>query len=72
MNKTTILNNTSNYHEEFIASLKKPKAANLYLGIAMEEYHQDGDVEALLIALRNIAASFYIRPRTITQLITWR
>lgn len=38
-----------------ISSLKKPKEANLYLRIAMEEFQEDGDTEALLIALRNIA-----------------
>ncbi|OGT35198.1 MAG: putative addiction module antidote protein [Gammaproteobacteria bacterium RIFCSPHIGHO2_12_FULL_37_14] len=55
MSKTKILKNTKSYHEELIKSLRKPKEANLYLRIAMEEYHEDGDVEALLVALRNIA-----------------
>jgi probable addiction module antidote protein len=55
MSKTKILKNTANYHHELIESLRKPKEADLYLRIAMEEYHEDGDVEALLVALRNIA-----------------
>lgn len=55
MSKTKILKNTSSYHEELIQSLRKPKEADLYLHIAMEEYHEDGNAEALLIALRNIA-----------------
>ncbi len=55
MNKKKILKNTISYHEELIESLKNPKEANLYLNIAMEEYHEDGDSEALLVALRNIA-----------------
>lgn len=55
MSKTKILKNTASYHEELIESLKKPKAADLYLKIAMEEYHEDADAEALLVALRNIA-----------------
>ena len=54
MSKTKILKNTTSYHDQLIESLKKPKEANLYLRIAMEEYHDDGDVEALLVALRNI------------------
>ena len=55
MSKDKIIKNTTSYHDELIASLKKPQEADLYLRIAMEEYHEDGDVEALLIALRNIA-----------------
>lgn len=55
MSKTKILRNTKSYHDELIKSLKKPKEADLYLRIAMEEYHEDGDAEALLVALCNIA-----------------
>ena len=55
MSKAKIIKNTASYHDELIESLKNPKEADLYLLIAMEEYHEDGDVEALLIALRNIA-----------------
>lgn len=47
--------NTSSYHDELIGSLKNSKEADLYLRIAMEEYQEDGDTEALLVALRNIA-----------------
>jgi probable addiction module antidote protein len=43
------------YHDELIESLKKPKEADLYLRVAMEEYQEDGDTEVLLVALRNIA-----------------
>lgn len=55
MSKAKILKYTASYHDELIESLKKPKEANVYLRIAMEEYHEDGDIEALLVALRNIA-----------------
>src|SRR6185437_6510716 len=55
MRKNKIFKNTADYHEECISSLKNPKEADLYLCIAMEEYHEDGDIEALLVALRNIA-----------------
>lgn len=54
MSKLKLLKNTTNYHDEFIESLKKPKEADLYLRIAMEEYQEDGDAEVLLLALRNI------------------
>jgi probable addiction module antidote protein len=55
MSKAKILKNTASYHDELIESLKKTKEADLYLRLAMEEYHEDGDTEALLVALRNIA-----------------
>lgn len=54
MTKSKIINNTTSYHDELIESLKKPKEANVYLRLAMEEYQDDGNVEALLVALRNI------------------
>src|SRR5690606_6727096 len=37
------------------ASLKNPEEANLYLRMAMETYHEDRELEPLLLALRNIA-----------------
>jgi probable addiction module antidote protein len=55
MNKSKITENTSSYHDEFIKSLTNPQEADFYLRIAMEEYHEEGDIEALLIALRNIS-----------------
>lgn len=54
MNKKSILKNTSSYHDSFIETLKNPEEANLYLRVAMEEYYEDGDNDALLLALRNI------------------
>lgn len=57
MNKITILKNTENYHDEFISSLKNPEEAYGYLQIAIEEYQEDNDAEALLVALRNVAAA---------------
>jgi len=54
MSKVKIMQNTVSYHDDLITSLKKPKQGELYLSIAMEEYQEDGDAEALLIALRNI------------------
>ena len=49
MNKNKIIKNTSSYHDEFIQSLKDAKEANSYLKLAMEEYHEDGDYDALLL-----------------------
>lgn len=54
MNKENLIDNTSDYHEELIESLKSPEEAYLYLRVAIDEYNEDGDVDALLVALRNI------------------
>lgn len=54
MSKAKVLKNTASYHDELIELLKNPKEANLYLRIAMEEFQEDGNTEALLVALRNI------------------
>ena len=55
MNKEHILKNTASYHDEFVESLKNPEEAFGYLQVAIEEYQEDGDSEALLVALRNVA-----------------
>jgi len=55
MSKLKIKSNTSSYHDDLISFLKTPKEADLYLQIAIEEYHEEGDTDALLLALRNIA-----------------
>jgi len=57
MNKEKLLEITADYHDQFIDSLKNPEEAYGYLQVAMEEYQEDNDADALLIALRNIAAA---------------
>ena len=52
MNKEHILKNTESYHDDLIQSLKDPDEAFGYLQIAMEEYQEDNDAEALLLTLR--------------------
>jgi probable addiction module antidote protein len=49
-----ILRHTSDYQEQLIKSLKDRKEAAVYLQVALDEYQQDGNIQALLIALRNI------------------
>jgi len=55
MSRKSILEHTSSYHDKLIESLKNPEDANEYLRVAMDEYHGDGDRDAFLLALRNIA-----------------
>ncbi len=39
------------YH---IEKLRDPEEARVYLDVALEEYQQDGDTEAFLLALRDV------------------
>lgn len=55
MDKKHIIDNTVSYQDEFIETLKNPEEAFGYLQIAMEEYQEDNDAEALLVALKNVA-----------------
>jgi probable addiction module antidote protein len=40
------------YH---IEKLRDPEESRIYLDVALEEYQQDGDTEAFLLALRDVA-----------------
>src|SRR5690349_10999018 len=51
----SIKKQTTSYHDELINSLRDPKESAAYLEVALEEYQEDGDTEALLLALRNVA-----------------
>jgi probable addiction module antidote protein len=46
---------TRKFDKYLIESLKDPKEASAYLNIALEEYEKDGDIEAFLLTLRDIA-----------------
>lgn len=43
------------YKEFLLEQLSDPEEARTYLEIAVEEYEEDGDKEAFLLALRNVA-----------------
>lgn len=55
MAKKTALKKLKDYHEELIKSLRSARESAAYLEIALEEYQEDGDAEAFLVALRNVA-----------------
>lgn len=55
MTKRKVRQITGNYDEWFIQSLKSKKEAAAYLQVALEEYQNDGDLEAFLLALRHVA-----------------
>lgn len=50
------MNNTQQkFNDYLIKSLKDPKEASAYLNVALEEYKKDNDMEAFLLALRDVA-----------------
>jgi probable addiction module antidote protein len=54
MTKRKIQKLTRNYEEWLINSLQNKKAAATYLQVALEEYQDDGNLEAFLLALRHV------------------
>ena len=46
---------STSYHEFLIENLQDTEHAEAYLEVAIEEYEEDGDEEAFLLALRNVA-----------------
>ncbi len=57
MNKDKILHNTVDYNSDLITSLKDPEEAYGYLQVALEEYQEDNNLEAFLVALKNVASA---------------
>jgi probable addiction module antidote protein len=55
MTKRKIRQNTGDYQEWLITSLKNKKEAATYLQVALEEYQNDDNLEAFLMALRHVA-----------------
>lgn len=55
MIKHKIRQNTGDYQEWLIKSLKNKKEAATYLQVALEEYQNDDNLEAFLLALRHVA-----------------
>jgi probable addiction module antidote protein len=55
MNRQQISKQTGSFHELLIKSLKNKKKAAAYLQVALDEYQSDQDMEAFMLALRNVA-----------------
>ena len=54
MNKKSIIEKTGHFNTLLIESLRDPAQASAYLQVALDEFQEDGDNEAFLMALRNI------------------
>lgn len=55
MARSKISQTTGSYDEWLINSLKNKKSAITYLKVALEEFQKDDDIEAFLIALRQVS-----------------
>ncbi len=55
MNTRKLKKMTGSYEEWLIKSLQNKDEAAVYLQVAFEEFQKDGDLEALLLALRYVA-----------------
>ena len=43
------------FKEYHIEQLRDPEDARIYLSVALEEYEEDGDIEAFLLAVKDVA-----------------
>lgn len=55
MSRNNVKKHMTDYHKDLIESLKDDNEAEAYLQVALEEYDEDGDYEAFMLALKNLA-----------------
>ena len=49
------MSNDRNLKDYHIEQLRDPEDAKIYLSVALEDYEQNGDIEAFLLAVRDVA-----------------
>jgi probable addiction module antidote protein len=54
MNSNTVLKHTTSFKENLLKALKAPDEAQAYLEAALLAYEEDGNTEALLLAMRDV------------------
>ena len=55
MNREFILKHTTSFTEKLLKRLQDPELAQAYLETALEAYEEEGNTDALLLAMRDIA-----------------
>ena len=55
MNEKKLKKHTTDYHDNLLKGLVNKDEAMIYLKVALEEYEADGDHNAFMLALRNVA-----------------
>ncbi len=54
MNREVILKRTTSFKDYLLELLSDPESAEHYLEISLENYEKDGDIEMLLLSMRNV------------------
>ena len=52
-----LISNYRNFKNYHIEQLNDPEDAKIYLSVALEDYEQNGDIEAFLLAVRDVILS---------------
>ncbi len=55
MNEKQVLQRTVSYNEGLLKALKDPEEARAYLEVALDECEANGEIDGLLLALRDVA-----------------
>ena len=53
------MSNYRNFKDYHIEQLRDPEDAKIYLSVALENYEQNGDIEAFLLAVRDVILTLY-------------
>ena len=53
------MSNYRNFKDYHIEQLRDPEDAKLYLSVALEDYEQNRDIEAFLLAVRDVTLTRY-------------
>ena len=59
------MHNYRKFKDYHIEQLRDPEDAQIYLSVALEKYEKDGDIEAFLIAIRDVVEAQKSRPQVI-------
>ena len=57
MNLEFILKHTANFRDYFLKDLAEPGFAKQYLEVSLENYQNDGDIDILAHAIRNVVVA---------------
>ena len=53
------MSNYRNFKDYHFEQLRDPEDAKIYLFVALEDYEQNGDIEAFLLAVRDVTLTLY-------------
>ncbi len=53
------MSNYRNFKDYHIEQLRDPEDAKIYLSVALEDYEKSGDIEAFLLAVRDVTLTLY-------------